>query len=79
MSETPDNEGTHWVQSIVVGIVLILLGGFLLFNGGDVCLAIQFADQCIIGGTTFGLIAGLIGVLSFWGGIDAYRTGEKRV
>lgn len=77
MADEKDEQG--WLVTLVIGLILTPLGGWLALNGSGVCLAIRLTDFCLIGGQTFGVLAFLFGLLLLWGGYDDFKQGKSAI
>lgn len=69
----------HRAYALLLGLLMGGVGYWLWANGGGSCVALRFSDSCLMGGTTLGAVLALFGLLILWGGLDAYKQGERYV
>lgn len=74
-----EDEEMGWLTAIGFGVVAVLLGGWLALNGGGACVALRFANTCLIGGQSFGLVLFLLGLLGLWVGYDEFQKGGDAI
>lgn len=74
-----DDDEMHRALAVGLGGILGIVGLWLTFSAGGFCLTLAFLDSCLLPGWLVGLAFLVIGALLLWGGLDAYRQGEKTV